>query len=437
MREFEVDALNADLTAHADVTGAASEPLRANAALSSRGFTLVGRGFVLEASEAAELLQQDPRRGEIIRPYLNGKDLTRNPRGVYVIDFGTREDAEARDYPVLYDIVRSRVRPQRLANNDKKARENWWLFGRNREDFRTALVGLRRFIATPYVAKHRFFTFLDASIAPDEKIVSVASDDPFVLGVLSSAIHGEWAGAAGSRLGVGNDLTYNNSQCFDPFPFPAALPDQRARLAAAAERVDQHRRGALARDPQLTMTDIYNVVEKLRSGEELTAKERRVHDSAACGVLRDLHDGLDHLVASAYGWQWPMQREEILTHLVALHDDRVAEETAGTVHWLRPEYQAVRFGDAGGAEQITHGEGAAKEEERAHADWPSATVEQIGALQEVLAAGPTTVEGAASQFRGARREHVARHLETLVIMGEAVAGPGGVYQSARPSRVAA
>lgn len=46
--------------------------------------------------------------------------------------------------------------------------------------------------------------------------------------------------------------------------------------------------------------EMYNVVEKLRSGEPLTTKEREVHTLAACGVLRDVHDELDGAVSEAY-----------------------------------------------------------------------------------------------------------------------------------------
>ena len=46
-----------------------------------------------------------------------------------------------------------------------------------------------------------------------------------------------------------------------------------------------------------TRLNVYTAVEKLRSGEPLTEKERKVHEIAACGVLRDLHDELDRLVA--------------------------------------------------------------------------------------------------------------------------------------------
>ena len=199
----EVDRLNADLTAHADVARAARQPLLANAGLSSRGYTLVGRGFVLEPDEAQRVLEAEPRHREIVRPYLNGKDLAARPRGVWVIDFGLRTEDEAKSWPVLYDMLRTRVKPQRDANKRASYREYWWRFAEPRVTLREAMTGLPRFIATPYVSKHRFFTMLDSGVAPDETMVVIAHSDAFVLGVLASSIHEVWALAAGSRLGIG------------------------------------------------------------------------------------------------------------------------------------------------------------------------------------------------------------------------------------------
>ncbi|MBK8003721.1 MAG: hypothetical protein IPK12_07160 [Gemmatimonadetes bacterium] len=48
-------------------------------------------------------------------------------------------------------------------------------------------------------------------------------------------------------------------------------------------------------------------------------------------------------MAEAYGWPWPMEKEEILERLVRLHDERVEEEKRGLIRWLRPEYQIPRF----------------------------------------------------------------------------------------------
>jgi hypothetical protein len=219
--------------------------------------------------------------------------------------------------------------------------------------------------------------------------------------------------------------------CYDPFPFADPSPELRARIGGHAERLDQHRKDAIGRDERVTMTGMYNVVEKLRSGEKLTDKERAVHELAACGVLRDLHDELDALVAEAYGWPWPMEREEILERLVELHDERVEEEKRGIVRWLRPEYQVPRFGKgtAPTPELALAAEASSAETpvDTESSPWPSTAVEQIAAVLARVAAAPRTPEETAAGFRGARAELVRRHLKTLVLVGEVRAFSGSRY----------
>jgi hypothetical protein len=430
VQEIHVPRLNADLSAHADVARAAAVPLLANRGLSSRGFSLVGRGFVLDAEEASRLLKMDSRHCDIIRPYLNGKDIAARPRGVFTIDFGLRDEDEARHYPVLYDLVRARVKPGRDANADRGRRTYWWRFGRTNENWRVAASGLPRYLATPYVSKHPFFLFLDASIAPDEKVVVVASDNAFHLGLLSSEIHATWALAAGTRLGVGNDPTYNNTLCFDPFPFPDPTPVQRGAIADIAEELDRHRKEALARDERVTMTGMYNVLEKLRSGEALTEKEREIHELAACGVLAEYHDALDRLVAAAYGWPWPLSREAILELLVALHDARVAEERGGVVRWLRPDYQIPRFGGGVEAEAPPAAAPPAPPPAAAPRPWPAGMIPQLTALQSLLDVASLTADEAAAHFVDAPPEAVRAQLELLRGAGEAWRDAQGRYHRA-------
>lgn len=425
--EVLVPRINADLSGHADVATAAGTRLLANRGLASNGFSVYGRGFILERPEAERLLTVDASHRDIIKEYLGGIDLTRRGRDLFVIDFGLMEEAEARGYPVLYDIVRTRVKPERDANKRASRRNYWWRFGEPCRVFREATEGLGRFIATAYVSKHRFFTFLDGRIAPDHGIIWVASDSAYHLGILSSGIHQAWALAAGGRLGKGNDPRYNASLCFDPFPFPTPPARLSEQIADAAERLDQHRREALTRSDKLTMTGMYNVLEKLRSGEDLTAVERRTYELGACGVLKDLHDQLDALVAEAYGWTWPLLPDEVLSRLVTLHEERHLEETTGTVRWLRPEYQLPRFGTgiaAAAEDAVPEGGNEADE----IPSWPSSTIEQIQALQDLVLQAPRSVEEAASRFRGARREIVERHLDTLSLMGEVQKAPSGHYQ---------
>ncbi len=69
------------------------------------------------------------------------------------------------------------MKPQRDANNDRSTRENWWRFGET-GGLRPALEGLPRYMVTVETAKHRFFTFLDAEVAPDKKMICIATDAP-------------------------------------------------------------------------------------------------------------------------------------------------------------------------------------------------------------------------------------------------------------------
>src|SRR3546814_6309072 len=90
------------------------------------------------------------------------------------------------------------------------------------------------------------------------------------------------------------------------------------------------------------MTGLYNVLEKVRAGAALTDAEKDVYEAGLVGVLRQIHADLDAAVAEAYGWPADLADEEILERLVALNHARAAEERAGRVRWLRPEFQAPK-----------------------------------------------------------------------------------------------
>ncbi len=436
--EVTVPRLNADLSTHVDVASVSKIPLVGNRGMCTPGFKLHGAGFLLPTDEARRLLSMQARHSEVLKPFLNGKDLAARPRGVYVIDFALWDEERARTYPILFDIVRDRVKPERDANPRGPRAKYWWRFGEPNPGFREATADITRFIATPETARHRYFVSNPVQIAPDNKLVCVATADVFHLGVLSSDIHVMWATATGGRLGVGNDPVYAKTRCFDPFPFPDPPKELREEIGRVAERLDQHRKDAIARDERVTMTGMYNVVEKLRSGDKLTDKERAVHEIAACGVLRDLHDTLDGLVAQAYGWPWPMEREEVLERLVALHDERVDEEKRGIVRWLRPEYQVPRFG--GGAAPAAEPaldlpEAAAPEIVKAaeRQPWPAGAVEQIGAAKASVSVAPATPAEVAAAFAGAPVPLVERYLEMLAMVGELrIIGDGRYAAVAEP-----
>ncbi|MBK7005752.1 MAG: hypothetical protein IPH37_11915 [Burkholderiales bacterium] len=315
----------------------------------------------------------------IVKDYRNGRDLTEAPRGVKVIDaFGLSADELRTQFPAAYQWLLERVKPERDLNNRESRKKNWWLFGEANPKLRTQLSGLPRYIATVETAKHRLFQFLDASILPDNKLVAIALNDPFHLGVLSSHAHGQWAQAAGSTLE--DRPVYVKTTCFETFPFPdedtGLTPALRHTIGLLAEQIDTHRKrvlgllpAALAPSPagapcaatdapgglsvsasnmpfphvqqanaainsgvtsaaalahteatalasvapaakpntakpnkDLTLTGLYNVLQALREGRPLTAKEKTIHSTGLVGVLKTLHDELDAAVLAAYGW---------------------------------------------------------------------------------------------------------------------------------------
>lgn len=417
--------IHADLTAGAEIVSATT--LRANQEINSFGMMLAGANFLVTPAEIQELgFGRIPDLKQRIRPFRNGKDLTSTPRGVYVIDMYGLTDQQVRSqYPEVYQHLVLKVKPERDHNRDKAMRENWWLFGRSRADLRKALSSLRQYISTPETSKHRFFVFLDASIIPDHKLVNIALDDYFHFGVLSSKLHVSWAMAAGGRLGVGNDSVYNSTGCFQSFPFPVATETQKQQIRSIAESLDAHRKQRQALYPTLTITDMYNVLEKLRAGETLNAKEQTIHEQGLVSILLQLHNEVDAAVAAAYGWPAHLTEEEILEKLVALNKERAAEEARGLVRWLRPEYQ-----NPGGVQQagmaVAVTETATEATTQEAAEWPKNLAEQAQAIQRILQQyqHPVSASELNSQFkkakgaaRTARQQQIESLLETFSTLG--------------------
>ncbi|WP_153146152.1 DNA methyltransferase [Dechloromonas sp. H13] len=419
--------IHADLSIGADVVGA--KALRANEGLANRGFQLIGAGFIVTPDEAAKLQPCDR-----IRPYRNGRDLTDKPRGVSVIDlYGLTTDEARSRYPAAYQWVLERVKPERDQNNRAGYRDNWWIFGEARKDMRASLAGQPRYIATVETAKHRTFQFLDASIAPDNKLVCIALPDAYTLGVLSSQVHIAWTLATGSTLE--DRPVYVKTTCFEKFPFPAASPEQQTRIAALAEQLDAHRKRQQAAHPDLTLTGMYNVLAKLRSGEPLTAKDKAIHESGLVAVLRQLHDELDAAVLAAYGWSdlAPNNTDALLDRLVALNAERSREEAAGHIRWLRPDFQnpsaAVDPQKQAKMDlpQNPPSTATAPPKPAEKRPWPATLPEQIRAVADQLSPHPLDEPALAARFtgKGPWKKRLPEILAMLAALGRAKQSDGG------------
>ena len=275
---------------------------------------------------------------DILKPWVNGRDLTRRPAGKWIIDFGSSmNETEAAFYEAPFSHVAENVKPARKRNRSRKVREFWWRHEAPRPLMWNTLEGLSRYIATPTVAKHRLFVWLDVRICPDHQLIVIAREDDTTFGILHSRFHESWSLRRGTWLGKGNDPRYTPTTTFQTFPFPQGLsPDIPAgdyakdscslAIAAAARRLVE------LRDRWLNPPEWAEWVDEPVPGypkrpvprDEAAARELKKRTltnlyNARPQWLTDAHTDLDDAVAAAYGWDADISEEDALGELLALN----------------------------------------------------------------------------------------------------------------------
>lgn len=246
-----VPVITSDLGGSSEVDLTRVQPISRNLGLAFQGPVKVG-AFDIDGSIARSWLalpNPDGRtNADVLKPWANGKELTERSKDKWIIDFGIMEEMEASKYEAPFKYVEKTVKPQRLAQDDKGRQKYWWRHGRTGLDFRAAITGKTRYMATVRVAKHRFFVWLPTQVWPDSRLFAIALDDDFSFGVLSSRMHEVWALANKSVHGDGDEggrPTYNAESCFETFPFPQATHAQAELIAAAGRELNKLRDGWL------------------------------------------------------------------------------------------------------------------------------------------------------------------------------------------------
>lgn len=348
--------INPDLTSGPDRTK--KMPIRANLGLCFMGTTKVG-DFDIPLDLALRFLAEPNPHGrpnsDVLRPFRNGSDLVRVCSHRWVIDFGvSAPEHEAALYAAPFEHLSRHVKPARRANGRAAYRERWWIHGEARPGFRRAVAGLTHYVATARVAKHRIFVRLDSVVLPDSKVIAVARDDDYSLGVLQSRVHELWTLNSCGWHGVGNDATYNPTTCFETFPFPDPFEALREEIAGAARKL-RGAREAWLNPPEWTREELmefpgsvsgpwsYFVHGPDGDGVGTVRYSRPVPRDAACAAAMadrtltnlynkrpawlDLaHRRLDEAVAAAYGWKADLPDDEILSRLLTLNAERAAKD---------------------------------------------------------------------------------------------------------------
>ena len=317
-------------------------PLARNRNVSFRGTTKNGP-FDISGELAREWLRLPANPNgrpnlDVLKPWINGMDVTRRPAGKWIIDFGWEmTQAEAALYEAPFAYAAENIWPTRRQNRVAKLGEFWWRYERPRPELWHHIAGISRYIATSMVAKHRLFVWCDSRVCPDQRLIVIARNDDTTFGILHSRFHEVWSLRLCSWHGVGNDPVYNPTTVFQTFPFPDGLSPNipaadyadnphAVAIAEAARRLVELRDRWLNPPEWVEWVDGpvpgYPKRPVLRNEDAAKALKKRTLTNlynTRPQWLADAHASLDAAVAAAYGWPANISDDDALRELLELN----------------------------------------------------------------------------------------------------------------------
>ncbi|MEH8183194.1 Eco57I restriction-modification methylase domain-containing protein [Aeromonas allosaccharophila] len=358
---IQVPVISPSLNAQ-NPTEAQAKPLASNLGLACEGVRTIGMGFVIGQDEAQYLLNDDIKNVEVVKPFVDGKDINSNPAqeaGRYCICFFDWPEEKAKRYKQPWRFIEENVKPerQRLKSDGSfqlrsPMPQRYWQFGDMRMSFRRQAENLQELLIVVQTSK-----YVSASIQKNDRVFSqslvmIASDDLGLFASINSSIHSSWIQSTCSNMGA--TQRYIVTDGFNTYPFPSSSPV----LQNMGKAFNSTRRKAML-DYSCGLTEIYN----------------NLHDPSCTleGIvaLRALQAQLDNTITHAYGWHdfdlehgfhkvpylpendrlrftiSEAARVEVLRRLSELNRQRYEEEVAKGLHGSKVK------GSGGRAPQVT------------------------------------------------------------------------------------
>jgi len=323
----EVDAIGSDLETQLPISGRPAR-LEENEGVAFVGTYVLGRGFVLEPPVALELIRQDARNRDVLRPYINGEDLNSRPDlspSRWVIDFDDMSESEANTYEAVWKIALERIKPERETKDAEKYPtmvSEWWKHWNPRRELYRAVSRKERALAVAGTSSVLAFAFLPTDIVYSHALYVFALDRWSDFATLQSILHDLWVRRFTSSLET--RLRYTATDAFETFPRPE--PTERMEATGEAFYVA---RQELMRNENLGLTAVHN---RINDPADQAPETRH---------LRDLWHDMDLAVAAAYRWsdlelrrvfrqtrhgrRWTLtvaEETEVLTRLLRLNLER-------------------------------------------------------------------------------------------------------------------
>jgi len=343
-----------------------------------------GTGFILTELKAKQLITYNLKNKDVIFPYLTGNDLNTSPnQGArrYIINFGEMTEKQASEYLDCYQIVKEKVFPERMKQNDLRGKKYWWKYLRNRNELYNKIKDLKQVLVVSRKSKYVVVTFVPIKQVLSDMLVVFTLSKFYEYCLLQSNLFDAWTWQYSPTLGTGT-VSISPTTCFDTFPFPIVNPENKSKLNKIGDLQFVFQQKLMIKI-NIGITGTYNqfhnpnlffkvnpLVAKNFEKEYSTAtwnlynhlevkKEGNISYEEAVPLifkLRELHKEMDEAVLASYGWQdiqlrhnfyeidylpendrvrytiHPDARKEVLKRLLLLNHERYEEEVKEGLH---------------------------------------------------------------------------------------------------------
>lgn len=195
--------------------------------------TGLNAAFVIDGITRERLCAQDPRSVDLLKPFLEGKDLKRwraEPRGLWLI-YIPKNRIEIDDYPAIRDWLL----PFRAALESRATKQEWFELQQSQEAYAPHFAAPK--ISYPHFNDTRNFFFEPLGAFSNDKSYLIPSDDKALLGLLNSRVL--WFILSSMSPPVRGGFHELRVQYVEKLPIPAWNDSARVELAAASEQASK------------------------------------------------------------------------------------------------------------------------------------------------------------------------------------------------------
>lgn len=202
--------------------------------------TGLNEAFVIDTPTKEMLCRNDPRSAELLKPFLEGKDLKRwraESRGLWII-YIPKNRVRIDDYPAIRDWLL----PFKGKLEKRATKQEWFELQQAQEAYSARISQPK--ISYPHFSQGPKFLFEPTGFFSNDKTYFVPSEDPFLLAILNSNPSWYYLRLIAPAMRGGIWRLELRVQFVETLPIPAATSAEKSEIGslATAAHVAAHKR---------------------------------------------------------------------------------------------------------------------------------------------------------------------------------------------------